>query len=169
MTRFRLRTGFVLAVLLGATGCSRPRPGAAAAGATPALLDEAAARAALAKRAEAAAKNPAAPGVARERAPLLLAPDEGAPVAGTLEEGTAVEVVLVEPGFFGVRVGDGELAFVPARSIRLESGPLDVTPAPRPRREIVPQIIPLTPVPDEGAPPLPGTPSSAAPGPVPAR
>jgi hypothetical protein len=158
MARAGFRRVLLLAAILSASGCSRTRPGAPAARATPPLLDASSARAALEKRAEAASKNPAAPGVATERCPLLLAPDYGAPVAGTLEEGTAVEVVLVEPGFYGIRAGGPELAFVPARSIRLEPGPLEATPVPRPRREILPQIIPLTPVPGD-----PGPPSTAAP------
>jgi hypothetical protein len=157
MTRARFRRVlFAVAVLLAAD-CSRSRPVAPAARSTPPLLDAASARAAVEKRAEAASKNPAAPGVATERCPLLLAPDYGAPVVGTLEGGTAVEVVLVEPGFYGVRAGGPDLVFVPARSIRLQPGPLEATPAPRPRREIVPQIIPLSPLLRE-----PGTPPPAA-------
>ncbi|MFI5182120.1 MAG: hypothetical protein ACHQPI_12060 [Thermoanaerobaculia bacterium] len=165
-----LRSVLVVASLLATAGCSRSRPGAVAPGATPTLLDAASARASLSRRAQAVAKNAAAPGIAAERCPLLLAPDEGAPVAGTLEEGTAVDVVLVEPGFYGVRTGDVELAFVPARSIRLGPGPLEGTPVPRPRREIVPQIIPLTPPPGEAATPPPGAPSIPPPvAAVPAR
>lgn len=165
MTRAGFRRVLFAAAALAAAACSRSRPAAPASRATPALLDVSSARAALAKRAEAASKNPAAPGVATERCPILLAPDYGAPVAGTLEEGAAVEVVLVEPGFYGIRSDGTPLVFVPARSIRLQPGPLAVTPPPRPRREIVPQIIPLTPVPGEGgtppAVPAPATPSSA--------
>lgn len=164
MTRARPGRVLLAAALLAAAGCSRWRPGAPAARATPSLLDNASARAALGKRAEAASKNPAAPGVVAERCPLLLAPDYGAPLAGTLEEGTAVEVVLVEPGFYGVRAGGPALAFVPARSVRLQPGPLEATPAPRPRREIVPQIIPLAPSLQETAAPTPAVPHVASPG-----
>lgn len=164
MARAGFRRVLLVTAVLSAAGCPRSRPGAPAARATPPLLDASSARAALEKRAEAASKNPAAPGVAAERCPLLLAPDYGAPVAGTLEQGTAVEVVLVEPGFYGIRYEGTKLAFVPARSIRLQPGPLDVTPAPRPRREIVPQIIPLTPVPGDPGPSPPAAP--ALPGPA---
>ena len=163
MTRAGFRRVLLAAAILSAAGCSRSRPGAPAARATPPLLDASSVRAALSKRAEAASKNPAAPGVATERCPLLLAPDYGAPVAGTLEEGTSVEVVLVEPGFYGVRASGPELAFVPARSIRLQPGPLEATPALRPRREILPQIIPLTPLPGEPASPPPAAPPVSAP------
>lgn len=170
MTRADFRRVLVAAAALSVASCSRPRPGAPATSVTPALLDAASAHNALEKRAEAASKNPAAPGVATERCPLLLAPDNGAPVAGTLEEGAAVEIVLVEPGFYGIRAGGPDLAFVPARSIRLQPGPLEATPPPRPRREIVPQIIPLTPVPGEAATPPPAAPQEFVPEtPLPAR
>ncbi len=151
-----LRPALAAVALLAPAGCSRSTPAAAGPRATPPLLEAASARASLARRSAAAAKNPAVPGVATAHCPLLLAPDDGAPVSGTLEEGSPVEVVLVEPGFFGIRADGADLAFVPARCVRLEAGPLEGTPPPRPRREILPQIIPLTPVPGEGAtPPLP--------------
>jgi len=155
------RRATAVAALLALAACSRPRGGAGAPAATPVLLDAASAGPALEKRAEAAAKNTPAPGVAVEQAPLLMAPDEGAPVTGTLDAGTAVEVLLVEPGFYGVRVGQAGLGFVPARSVRLGPGAVEGTPVPRPRHEIVPQILPLTPPPGPGGGGTPGTASPA--------
>ena len=164
MTRRRrsVLTLFAAAALAAAgTGCRRPaRPAPPAAPPPSGAVDTAEARAAREQRATAVAGFPAQPGIAAERSPMLRAPDFGAPVAGMLEEGARVQVVLVEPGFYGVRTAGKELAFVPARSIRLLPGPLETRAAPRPRREIVPQINPLA---RDGVLPAPGaTPSPPA-------
>ncbi|HUM00801.1 MAG TPA: hypothetical protein VL084_00825 [Thermoanaerobaculia bacterium] len=172
MTRLRrsllaLLAGAALAA--GGTGCRRAaHPAPPAAPPPSGAVDTPEARAAREKRATAVAGFPAQAGIAAERCPVLRAPDFGAPVAGTLEEGAEVEVILAEPGFFGVRTANRELAFVPARSIRLLPGPLETPRTPRPRREILPQINPL---PRDGVTPAPGVPPSpsTAATPLPAR
>jgi hypothetical protein len=153
---------FLVAAALFGAGCRRraeparpmaPPPASAA-------LDMAEARQARERRAEAVAGLGAQPGVAVERCPVLPDPDFGAPPAGTLEKDTPVEVLLVEPGFYGIRTAGGGLAFVPARSVRLLPGVLGTPSATsRPRHEIVPQIVPLTP---EAGTPAPGIESPAA-------
>jgi hypothetical protein len=165
--RRRLRTPAAATVLVTAclfgAGCRRRTEPAKPAAPVPAsgALDTPEAREARRRRVEAAAGLAAQPGVVVESSPLLLDPDYGAPQAGTLEEGAPVEVLLVEPGFYGIRTAGRGLAFVPARSVRLLPGALG-TPATakRPRREIVPQIVPL---PTEGIP-EPGTETPAASG-----
>lgn len=162
MRRRRLAPAALLlaAGLLGGPACRRAPEPARPAGATPpsGVPDTPETRQARLRRAEAALGLVPQPGVTVERTPLLLDPDYGAPVAGTLEEGAPVEVLLVEPGFFGVRMGEKGLAFVPVRSVRLLPGAVSgkVSP-PRPRREIVPQIISLAP--GAGTPPPTGTPA----------
>ena len=136
------------ALLPAAAGCGRRAAPVRPAAASPEAPGETAE--ARVKRAEAAAKLPAQPGVAAERVPLLSSPDFGSSQVGTLLEGTEVEVVLVEPDFYGIRTPAKGLAFAPARSIRLLPAPLPTpTSMARPRREIVPEIVP--------APAAPGT------------
>ncbi len=155
----------LVAGLLAGGGCRRP-PEPARPAATPASggLDTPEARKARQSRAEAVAALPAQPGVAVESCPLLLEPDFGAPQTGTLEAGATVEVLLVEPGFYGIRRGEKDLVFVPARSVRLLPGRVPTAAAEvRPRHEIVPEIVPLggesgTPVPGTGTPIGTGTP-----------
>jgi hypothetical protein len=151
------------AAVLSGAGCRRGPEPARPAAPSPAAgaLDTPEARQARERRAEAVAAFAAQPGVAAERCPVLLDPDFGAPPAGTLEEGREVEILLVEPGFYGIRTPEKGLAFVPARSIRLLPGVVVTPPSTsRPRREIVPQINPLD---LDGAPPAPGTGTPAPP------
>jgi len=141
-------TLLLAASLLSGSGCRRVPEPSKPAGAAPVsgALDTPEARAARQRRAEAVAGFDSQPGIAIERSPVLLDPDYGAPEAGTLEEGAKVEVLLVEPGFYGVRTGEKGLAYVPARSIRLLPGAVSDEASPRrPRREIVPQIVSLAP------------------------
>ncbi len=133
------------AALLFGGGCRRP-PEPARPRATPpsGSLDTPEARQARRRRAEEVAGLPAQPGVAVESCPLLFEPDYGALQAGELEKGTTVEVVVVEPGFYGIRRGEKDLVFVPARSVRLLPGDVPTAASEvRPRHEIVPEIVPL--------------------------
>jgi hypothetical protein len=169
MRRRRVLSAALLAAagLAAIAGCRRAFEPARAAVTPPApgTADTPEARQARERRAAAAAGGAAEPGVAVERSPLLLDPDYGAPVAGTIEEGAPVDVLLVEPGFFGIRTGEKGLAFVPARSVRLLPGAVPSGASPRrPRREIVPQIVPLTgdtdtPLPRTGSPVSTGDPA----------
>ncbi len=135
----------------------RPAPGAEERAVAGGETD--AAREAREKRATAVAGFPVQPAVAAEACPVLLAPDFGAPTSGALEEGAPVDVVLVEPGFYGIRLPKTGLAFVPVRCVRLLPGPFETPAVSRPRREIVPEVRSL-----EGGPgtspvlpsPLPG-------------
>jgi hypothetical protein len=83
-----------------------------------------------------------------------------------LEERATVEVLVVEPGFYGVRSGAKGLVFVPAHSIRLLPGRVPTAASQvRPRHEIVPEIVPLggesgTPVPGTATPTETGTPAA---------
>ena len=134
-------------LLAGGGGCRR-RPAAAKAapgerGREPAAVETDSNREAREKRATAVAGFPVQAGAAVEGCPVLLAPDYGAPRSGTLESGAEVRVVLVEPGFFGIRLPGLGLAFVPARCVRLVPEPLETPAVSRPRREIVPQVRPL--------------------------
>jgi hypothetical protein len=159
---FRFAAALLATASLFGAGCRRGVEPARPAAPPPAsgALDTPEARQARERRAEAVAGVAAQPGVAAERCRVLLDPDFGAPQAGTLEEGAPVEVLLVEPGFFGIRTADGGLAFVPARSVHLLPGVLGTPSAmSRPRHEIVPQIVPLTP---EAETPAPGTHTPAA-------
>lgn len=162
MTR-RLRSALALlaAAVIAAAGAGCRRAASPAAPAPPPAggADSAEARAARTKQATAVAGFPAQPGITAERCPVLQAPDFGARISGTLEEGVEVEVVLVEPGFYGIRTARRELAFVSTRSIRLLAGPLQTPATPRPRREIVPQINPL---PRDGEAPGGAMPSPSA-------
>lgn len=106
-------------------------------------------RAARAARAKAVAGFVPQPGRAVEACPVLLAPDYGGARWGELEDGEEIAVVLPDNDFFGVRLADGALAFVPARSVRL-------LPEPRPERDPAP--APAATVPAlAGAPPGPGS------------
>ncbi|HQR47193.1 MAG TPA: hypothetical protein PK598_14420, partial [Thermoanaerobaculia bacterium] len=81
-----------------------------------------------------------------------------------LEEGAGVEVLFVEPDFYGIRTAGKGVAFVPARAVRLLPGPVATPAAPRPRREILPQINELPPASTTpGAGPTPSPPPGATP------
>ncbi len=71
------------------------------------------------RRAKDVADFPAQPGRVIDPTQLFLAPDYGGAMWGQLEDGDDVEVVLADHDFYGVRLPGKELAFVPARSVRL--------------------------------------------------
>jgi hypothetical protein len=133
--------------LVGGSACGRrttstkAAPGEPERAASPEETDSA--REAREKRATAVAGFPVQAGVAAEACPVLLAPDYGSPKSGALEEGAEVQVVLLEPGFYGIRLPEKGLAFVPARCVRLLPEPMKMPSVSRPRREIVPEVRPL--------------------------
>ncbi len=144
-----LRGALLLAAfaLFGGSACGRRTVPAKAAPAEPQRVASPAetdsAREAREKRVTAVAGFPVQAGLAAEACPVLLAPDYGSPKSGAIEEGAEVQVVLVEPGFYGIRLPEKGLAFVPARCVRLLPGPLETPAVSRPRREIVPEVRPL--------------------------
>lgn len=93
------------------------------------------------KRAAAVQAFAEQPGRALENAPILLAPAYGSARWGEVEDGDDVEVVLHDHDFYGIRLPDAKLAFVPARSVRLlPSEVAGGTDVPQPRRQIVPRV-----------------------------
>jgi len=119
-------------------------------------------RAARERRQEEVKQFVAQPGRIQEPCPILLAPDLGAARWGLLEDGEAVEVILSEHDFFGLRGPGNLLAFVPARAVRLLPAQAGTTTArPAARGGIVPQVEPL--FPDAGAPTAPPLPSVVGP------
>jgi len=157
--RFALPLLAAAGIAAAGTGCRRAERPATPTPPPSTDADSPEARAERARRATAVAGFPAQPGITSERCPTLQAPDFGARVTGKLEEGVEVAVVLVEPGFYGIRTAGKELAFVSTRSIRLLPEPLKTPAGPRPRREIVPQINPL---PRDGESPAGASPSPTA-------
>ncbi len=97
-----------------------------------------------------------------ESCPILLAPDYGAARWGTLDDGEDVDVVLADHDFFGVRLEGKDLAFVPARSVRLLPSSLPAIASGPAARGVVPEVQPLGPPGgDLGSAAGPQTPASA--------
>jgi TonB family protein len=105
-------------------------------------------------RAEAVKGFTPQPARAVEPCPILLAPDYGAARWGTLEDGDDVDVILADHDFFGVRLADRMLAFVPARSVRLLPSAVAATPGGQPGRGVAPEVQSLG-VPDRETRPTP--------------
>ncbi len=113
------------------------------------------------RRAKAVADFPVQPGRAVEPCPVLLAPEYGAARWGELDDGDDVSVVMPDHDFYGIRLADAGLAFVPARSVRLLPSPAAAMPSPSGKRDaIVPAITPLA-TPEPTAGPVTGVPAPA--------
>lgn len=109
-------------------------------------------KAAREKRASAVGGFTAEKGRALESCPILLAPVYGAASWGELEDGDDVDVLLADHDFYGVRLPDRSLGFVPARSIRLlASSQKGVVPPVVARRNESPN--PIRKIPEESGSP----------------
>lgn len=108
------------------------------------------------------------PAAVVEPGPLLLAPDWGAPRYAEVEDGDVVDVLLADHDFYGVRLADGGLAFVSARSVRFlppkGSARVEDEPSSRPPDPPPAVVRPAeTPAPAEATPEAPRDPPAAAP------